>query len=185
MTNSREDQIRQRAHEIWEREGRPHGQHDQHWAQALTEIEREAGGQEGEAAQMASMKGVSDDPAETGVAGGRTRKALEEDTTAVGSKAKARKPRSAAAGFEDASTAPTRKRSGPREVTTEGTKPDGAPPSRGRGAPRASTKAVAEGSTLSDIPNAAPTKGRRRKAAEAPEDSSTTTARAGDATPEQ
>lgn len=32
MQGSREDRIRQRAHEIWEREGRPEGRHEVHWA---------------------------------------------------------------------------------------------------------------------------------------------------------
>ena len=34
----REERIRQRAHEIWEREGRPEGREQQHWYQALEEI---------------------------------------------------------------------------------------------------------------------------------------------------
>ncbi len=41
MHDSREDRIRHRAHEIWEREGRPEGQHELHWAQACAEIEAE------------------------------------------------------------------------------------------------------------------------------------------------
>ncbi|WP_207478782.1 DUF2934 domain-containing protein [Arenibaculum pallidiluteum] len=35
--DDREDRIRQRAYEIWEKEGRPEGRHDQHWSQAETE----------------------------------------------------------------------------------------------------------------------------------------------------
>ena len=38
-----QDRIRQRAHEIWEREGRPEGHHDEHWAQASQEIAAESG----------------------------------------------------------------------------------------------------------------------------------------------
>ncbi len=34
----REERVRRRAYEIWEREGSPHGRHDAHWMQALTEI---------------------------------------------------------------------------------------------------------------------------------------------------
>jgi hypothetical protein len=44
MTNERDDHIRRRAHEIWEREGRPHGRHEEHWAQAAREIEGESSG---------------------------------------------------------------------------------------------------------------------------------------------
>ena len=35
---TKEDQIRQRAYEIWEREGRPHGDDMKHWLQAFQEI---------------------------------------------------------------------------------------------------------------------------------------------------
>jgi hypothetical protein len=34
-----ENKIRERAYAIWEREGRPHGRHDDHWHQASTEQE--------------------------------------------------------------------------------------------------------------------------------------------------
>jgi hypothetical protein len=34
---SREDYIRDRAYQIWEKEGRPDGHHDRHWQQAAEE----------------------------------------------------------------------------------------------------------------------------------------------------
>ncbi|AZO12071.1 MULTISPECIES: DUF2934 domain-containing protein [unclassified Mesorhizobium] len=37
----REERIRRRAHEIWEREGRPEGRQQEHWDQAVQEIEAE------------------------------------------------------------------------------------------------------------------------------------------------
>ncbi|HYD29639.1 MAG TPA: DUF2934 domain-containing protein [Azospirillaceae bacterium] len=37
----KEERIRRRAYEIWEREGAPHGQEDAHWARAVQEIEDE------------------------------------------------------------------------------------------------------------------------------------------------
>ncbi|TIV00661.1 MAG: DUF2934 domain-containing protein [Mesorhizobium sp.] len=37
----REERIRRRAHEIWEREGRPEGREREHWDQAMQEIEAE------------------------------------------------------------------------------------------------------------------------------------------------
>ncbi len=37
-----EEQIRQRAYQIWEREGRPHGREREHWATAKLELAREA-----------------------------------------------------------------------------------------------------------------------------------------------
>ncbi len=36
-----DDRIRRRAHAIWEREGRPDGRQQEHWAQARREIEAE------------------------------------------------------------------------------------------------------------------------------------------------
>lgn len=43
MTDERaiEDRIRARAHEIWEREGRPEGEDLRHWDEARLEIEAE------------------------------------------------------------------------------------------------------------------------------------------------
>jgi hypothetical protein len=38
----RDDRIRRRAHEIWEREGRPHGKDAEHWEQAQREVDAEA-----------------------------------------------------------------------------------------------------------------------------------------------
>jgi hypothetical protein len=37
----REDRIRKRAHEIWEQEGRPDGQAQQHWERAAQDLDRE------------------------------------------------------------------------------------------------------------------------------------------------
>jgi Protein of unknown function (DUF2934) len=42
-TMNEEDRVRQRAHEIWEQEGRPEGRQEEHWRQAAAEIA--AGGQ--------------------------------------------------------------------------------------------------------------------------------------------
>jgi hypothetical protein len=35
----REERIRQRAHQLWEADGRPEGRHDHHWSQAEREID--------------------------------------------------------------------------------------------------------------------------------------------------
>ncbi|MEI9421383.1 DUF2934 domain-containing protein [Mesorhizobium sp. Cs1299R1N1] len=42
MSDDRDDKIRTRAYEIWQREGGAHGDHDRHWRQAEMEIDREA-----------------------------------------------------------------------------------------------------------------------------------------------
>ncbi|WP_411755786.1 DUF2934 domain-containing protein [Sinorhizobium meliloti] len=41
-----EERIRRRAYEIWERDGRPDGEHDRHWHQAEKELEGERGASE-------------------------------------------------------------------------------------------------------------------------------------------
>ena len=38
---SQNEQIRQRAYELWEQEGRPEGRQDEHWARACREVQRE------------------------------------------------------------------------------------------------------------------------------------------------
>jgi hypothetical protein len=46
MNLKRDERIRERAHQIWEREGREEGSHDAHWQRAereLDEEEREGG----------------------------------------------------------------------------------------------------------------------------------------------
>ncbi|GAA4258415.1 DUF2934 domain-containing protein [Azospirillum formosense] len=37
----RAERVRRRAHDIWERDGRPEGRHDEHWAQAEAEVDDE------------------------------------------------------------------------------------------------------------------------------------------------
>ena len=37
MSQEREERIKQRAHQLWEAEGRPHGSHDEHWRRAAAE----------------------------------------------------------------------------------------------------------------------------------------------------
>ena len=43
MTDDRQEKIRTRAHAIWQSEGEPHGRHDEHWAQAESEVGDDTG----------------------------------------------------------------------------------------------------------------------------------------------
>jgi Protein of unknown function (DUF2934) len=57
MARDREAQIRARAHEIWEKEGRPVGEEHRHWDQASREIdagEAEKGGKKTSTRKTAS-----------------------------------------------------------------------------------------------------------------------------------
>ncbi|RVJ32203.1 DUF2934 domain-containing protein [Sinorhizobium medicae] len=40
----REDRIRERAYEIWEREGRKYGDHERHWEEAEKELRKKESG---------------------------------------------------------------------------------------------------------------------------------------------
>jgi hypothetical protein len=41
MESDREKRVRERAYQIWQRQGEPHGRPDEHWVQAEAEIELE------------------------------------------------------------------------------------------------------------------------------------------------
>ncbi len=53
MAKTRDDLIRQRAHQLWEAGGHGHGDHDDHWHRAEREID-EAGASETEDADRPS-----------------------------------------------------------------------------------------------------------------------------------
>jgi Protein of unknown function (DUF2934) len=59
MEKTREERIRERAHEIWESKGRPHGDHDADWHQAASEIEEGDREQTGSAPQVAGKAGFA------------------------------------------------------------------------------------------------------------------------------
>ena len=58
---NREERIRERAHSIWEREGRQEGQHDAHWKRARREIENEDGESGASASAAAESSATSSD----------------------------------------------------------------------------------------------------------------------------
>lgn len=49
-----EERVRRRAYEIWEREGRPEGRHEEHWRRAVTEI---ASGKDGKTSAATPVPG--------------------------------------------------------------------------------------------------------------------------------
>ncbi len=54
MENDRHSKIRQRAYEIWDREGRQNGRADEHWLQAEREVAAQAAAQAAPAAETAA-----------------------------------------------------------------------------------------------------------------------------------
>jgi hypothetical protein len=64
MDQDREERIRARAYEIWEREGRQEGSHLAHWEQAENELRVEEGGERQPGANDAAT------PSTSGLSGG-------------------------------------------------------------------------------------------------------------------
>jgi outer membrane biosynthesis protein TonB len=88
MSPEQEDRIKQRAYEIWEREGCPHGRGDVHWSMAVQEIRAEDGWVDDAAASAGPTDELSRqlEAAEAALAPVGTEPAPEEPTPA-------RKPR--------------------------------------------------------------------------------------------
>jgi len=63
--SDREEQIRRRAYEIWERDGRPEGREAEHWRQAAQEIEAEEN-----AAAIGGASGTPPEPKKSGAGRG-------------------------------------------------------------------------------------------------------------------
>jgi len=85
------DRIERRAHEIWEREGKPHGKHDEHWAQAEAEIRAE---DEAEKKDKPAAK----DPAAKGKASAKPQATSKDDDGKGGTRAAAENLSAVAAG---------------------------------------------------------------------------------------
>ncbi|TGT70901.1 DUF2934 domain-containing protein [bacterium M00.F.Ca.ET.159.01.1.1] len=83
MTDDRHERIRQRAHEIWEKAGRPEGAHMEHWEQAAAEID--AAGKPKKAAKKAAAAKVE-----------KPKAAKAEKPAKAPAKAKAAKPKAKA-----------------------------------------------------------------------------------------
>jgi hypothetical protein len=57
IDDERDERIRRRAYEIWEKDGKRHGDHERHWHEAADEIDREnsigsTGGESGLASDL-------------------------------------------------------------------------------------------------------------------------------------
>jgi hypothetical protein len=83
MSEDREDRVRQRAHEIWVREGRPHGHEKQHWEQASSEIDAEEGSKPADAAPATGTSPPVEKPAVKRRAATKSTQAMAKKTTAA------------------------------------------------------------------------------------------------------
>lgn len=141
MTNEREEQIRKRAQEIWESEGRPEGRDEKHWRRAEEELDnRTSGAGTTEGAAEAAQPGSPDGSSAESMRAGST---ISEGTKPDGAPpAQAQTTRRGSSESEagisggsspDAQQATPMASQGPG-TTSEGTKPDGAPPAPTGGA---------------------------------------------------
>jgi len=86
----RDDRIRRRAHEIWEREGRPHGKDAEHWERAQREVDAEASAEI--AAATAKPKSSRAGGKQPGVASGKSATGRASAGSARPAKSSAVKP---------------------------------------------------------------------------------------------
>ncbi|MBZ9679938.1 DUF2934 domain-containing protein [Mesorhizobium sp. ESP6-5] len=87
MTDDRQERIRNRAHQIWQEEGHPAGQHERHWHQAAADVDREDAGK----------PTVGKKPAKKAPGASKAKAApKQEKLVAKASKPKASKPKKAA-----------------------------------------------------------------------------------------
>ncbi|MFA6156888.1 DUF2934 domain-containing protein [Mesorhizobium sp.] len=88
MTDDRQERIRKRAHQIWQEEGQPAGQHERHWRQAAEDVDRDSAGKPSKAKKApAAGKAKADSKQE---------KAAAKASKPKASKAKTGKPKKAA-----------------------------------------------------------------------------------------
>ena len=69
MDSDKDEKIRRRAYEIWQREGSPEGRSDEHWSQAARELEDEDGSSDESGAGLKVT--TADDPTRGSGSGGR------------------------------------------------------------------------------------------------------------------
>ncbi len=116
MSPEQEDRIKQRAYEIWEREGCPDGRGDVHWSMAVQEIRAEDGWVE----DAADSAGPTDDlsrqggSAEASLAPEGTEAASEEPAPAKKPRAKKAAPKVEAAAESTEEPKKARKSAAPK-----------------------------------------------------------------------
>ena len=125
-----DEKIRQRAYEIWEREGRPEGREAEHWQKAVEELRAGsslgAASQEVPAARMRGPAQVDERREPSGAAGSVSGAAGAEAGNAPA--APSPDPQSDPLGLAQPTNKPTgRKRNGPARGARNRMRPDAAP----------------------------------------------------------
>ncbi len=143
MMEDRTRRIEERAHSLWEMEGRPHGRDAQHWQQAEREIDAEDAARASAAAADTTARGRKPKPKGAAT---KARKAMQtSEEPAAGptadaaaeepAKTRGRKPKAAAG---DESEAPKAKRGRPSKAAAE--TPEASASGKGRKPKAAATK---------------------------------------------
>ena len=123
MPPDRDERIRQRAYEIWEREGRPHGRDEEHWRMAVDELVEEF--------KDASVTQAVPAARETGkaVPGGESAVEAQPSKPVSGSDAPRPSPQADPLGLAQPRAEPTRPKRAAKSRAGQPAKPgNGAPP---------------------------------------------------------
>ena len=96
MEAEREDEVRARAHALWEREGRPEGGAERHWAQAEAELRAEGDGRAG-APAVEAVRTAAEAERAAGPEGGAERQGPVAEEPRAGSRKRAGSPAAEAA----------------------------------------------------------------------------------------
>jgi hypothetical protein len=146
MAADRDARIRERAHEIWEREGRQHGQHDRHWAQAVAEIDAEDA-----KAKNGGKRSLADAAVEavTRVAGAALN-AAAESVTGAGKRTSAKKPAAESTIARSTTAKPAPDKTAPKRAASA----SGAPTARKTASPAAATAVSTTGRAAAVKPRA-------------------------------
>src|SRR3954453_837358 len=97
MEAEREDEVRARAHALWEREGRPEGGAERHWAQPEEELRAEGDGR-AEAPAVEAVRTAAGAEGAAGPGGGAERQGPAPGEPGPGTRKRARDPAAEAAG---------------------------------------------------------------------------------------
>ncbi len=138
MIDNREERIKQRAHELWEREGSPHGRDQDHWRKAAAQIDEEdaidnevapgtaaAGGLAGRSeGTPSSAEGLDDTDAKPRKAG-RSKKAAAEEIADTSPAQSERRRKSVAADPDKKPRKPARRKAADADPGKMGATPGG------------------------------------------------------------
>lgn len=123
-----DEQVRRRAYEIWEREGRPEGRESEHWRKAVEELSAQRGNTDTQEVPATRVRGPAEASQPSGAAGSRSETASGDSGNSA--RMPSPDPQSDPLGLAQPAAKAPRKRSGGSR-STKRSRPDTAPPQNG------------------------------------------------------